>query len=331
MPGARSLESNPEPVEGRGAQPSAPRPTPLTMVSAAVAGDDLHGVAGSAADALGRTVAIALPGLGPPVLWPRGTGASEALRELAEHAAGAIRGRVGLRSARIAELVPVRIGHEIVGIVAALGPDPLEPDQRAWLEAAAAAAAVTALMREAQPGEREGSRRILLQALAAGPAVEVSALLAQARRWGVELGGGAVALCAQQRVEPAGATATELPDHSNALLADVGGGRALALVPYSPAAGGEAAIRDLVAELGSRGLRVAVSAPRRNPSAIHEALREAELLIELAASSGALLAGQEETYRLLIGVLLRDPEQLESLRETTISPSRPTTPSTTPN
>jgi purine catabolism regulator len=32
------------------------------------------------------------------------------------------------------------------------------------------------------------------------------------------------------------------------------------------------------------------------------------------------MPGQEETYRLLIGVLLRDPAELESLRASTISP-----------
>ena len=72
----------------------------------------------------------------------------------------------------------------------------------------------------------------------------------------------------------------------------------------------------LADELAARGMEVALSAPRRDPAALHEALREAQLLVEL----GALLAGQEETYRLLIGVLLRDSGELEQLRASTISP-----------
>ena len=44
------------------------------------------------------------------------------------------------------------------------------------------------------------------------------------------------------------------------------------------------------------------------------------LLAELAAVPDAGVAGQEETYRLLIGVLLRDPSELEQLRASTISP-----------
>jgi PucR family transcriptional regulator, purine catabolism regulatory protein len=67
-------------------------------------------------------------------------------------------------------------------------------------------------------------------------------------------------------------------------------------------------------------MEVALSAPRRQPSLLHEALREAMLLAELSAVPDTALGGQEETYRLLIGVLLRDPEELELLRSRTISP-----------
>jgi purine catabolism regulator len=63
-----------------------------------------------------------------------------------------------------------------------------------------------------------------------------------------------------------------------------------------------------------------VSVPRREPALLREAVREAMLLSELACAPEAGLAGQEETYRLLIGVLLRDPEELELLRSSTITP-----------
>jgi purine catabolism regulator len=46
---------------------------------------------------------------------------------------------------------------------------------------------------------------------------------------------------------------------------------------------------------------------------------EAELLAELAASADGAFAGHEETYRLLIGVLLRDRRELEQLRDRTIA------------
>ncbi len=280
------------------------------MVSAAVAGDDLQSIAGSASDALGCPVAIALPTLGPPVVWPDGSGTLEALRELVDHAAATIGGERPAASRWIADLVPVRIGQRSVGAVAALSRDRLTLDERGWLEAAAAAAAVTALLRDVQDGERESSHRAMLLALAAGPPGDVSALVIQARRLGVELTAGAVAVGAQG---PENVTQAELPVAPGRLLADIGGGRVIALLPLGAASDAEAG--ELAAELAARGMRVVVSAPRRAPGDLHDALREAELLLELSGP----LAGHEETYRLLLGVLLRSRGELESLRESTIS------------
>jgi sugar diacid utilization regulator len=285
------------------------------MVSGAVAGDDLQSVAGSASDALGRPVAIALPALGAPVVWPPEASAPEAVRELLEHTAAITRGEALEPPRGIADSVPIRIGHEVVGIVAAVGENPLKAEQRAWLEAAAAAAAVTVLMRASQEGDLEGSRRALLRGLAAGRAADVTTLVGQARRLGFDLGSGAVALCAQA---PPDVAAAELPAHASALIADVGCGRVLGLAPLAAATRGDAEL--LAAELAARGMTVAVSTPRRTPAVLHEAFREAELLVELASHPDASLAGQEETYRLLIGVLLRDPDELELLRERTIAP-----------
>jgi hypothetical protein len=272
------------------------------MVSAAVAGDDLQSVAGSASEALGRPVAIALPALGAPVLWPPDASPPEAVDQLAAHAAAVIRGETAERPHAIADSVPIRIGHEVVGIVAALGEDLLQAEQTAWLEAAAAAAAVTSLMRESQKGELEGSRRALLRALATGPPADMAMLVGQARRLGIDLGSGAVAICAQRPPE----NAAELPAHPASVLAEVGGGRILGLLPLSDAAG--AGLEAFAAELRALGIEVALSSPRRDPATLHEALREAELLVELASRPEALYSGPKETYRLLIGVLLRNPE-----------------------
>jgi sugar diacid utilization regulator len=205
-----------------------------------------------------------------------------------------------------------------VGIVATApvsGPAMTESpsvDAHAWLEAAAAAAAVTALMREARAGNAEESRRALLRALSIGPPGDVTALVGHARRLGFDLSSGAVAICAQdQPGDPAG----EPLESRDALLAELGGGHILGLVP-----GGAGAAAELVAELQSRGMRVALSGRRKDPHTLHDAVREAELLLELSSVAGASLSGQEETYRLLIGVLLRNPEEVASLRAGTISP-----------
>jgi len=92
------------------------------------------------------------------------------------------------------------------------------------------------------------------------------------------------------------------------------------LVPLAGEEDGEGQAATLAASLGEAGFEVGVSGPRRQPALLHEAVREAMLLAELASAPDAAFAGQEDTYRLLIGVLLRDPHELELLREHTISP-----------
>ena len=152
---------------------SAPRSTPLTLVAGAVAGDTLESVAASVADALGCPVAIAIPAHGPPVVSPPGSLTDEAI-------------------AAIDDAVPVRIGEQVVGIVAA-GAGGASAERRAWLEAAAAAASVTALIKDA-PGPDSGAA--LVAEVAAGPPGDLPDVLARARRLGVDLSAGGVALSA---------------------------------------------------------------------------------------------------------------------------------------
>ena len=291
------------------------------MVSGAVAGDDLQSVARAAAAALGSPVAIAIPALGEPVVSPPGALEADSVGALLEHARATIRGDAGAVPAAIAEAVAVRIGEEVVGIVvAAAGPDEAHPtlERRAWLEAAAAAAAVTALMRDSHEGSLEGSRAALVHELGAGRPADVAGLIGRARRLGFELEGGAVAICAQSASGDNPVLAEQLAANPSALLADIGHGRVLGLLSLTSTTGTDTA-ETFAQALTVRGMTVALSTPRRDPATLHEALREAELLVELTAPPDAPLAGQEETYRLLIGVLLRDPDELELLRARTIS------------
>jgi PucR C-terminal helix-turn-helix domain/GGDEF-like domain len=189
-------------------------------------------------------------------------------------------------------------------------------EQRAWLEATAAAASVTALIGEAHHSDDDDARAALLLELASAPTEDLADLLARAHRLGCELGSGASALCAQSEgSRSTGTSAVELTA-SGILVADTGNGTLLGLVP----AGSETDGEELAARLRADGMTVALSAPRRDPGALHEAVREAELLVKLAGTSEGPVLGQEETYRLLIGVLLRDPDELAQLRERTISP-----------
>jgi purine catabolism regulator len=102
---------------------------------------------------------------------------------------------------------------------------------------------------------------------------------------------------------------------SPALVASRPGGRVLALAPMTD---GHPSPAELAELLRAGGFEVCMSSPRRDPALLYPAVVEAELLVELAAPSSP--AGQDETYRLLIGVLLRDRSELEQLREHTITP-----------
>ena len=165
----------------------------MTLVAGAVAGDTLESVAASVADALGCPVAIAIPAHGAPVVSPPGSLTDATATAIAAHAAAVGAGSHAPAPSAIAESVPVRIGEQVVGIVAAgvaapRGAGGASAERRAWLEAAAAAASVTALIREA-PGADSGEA--LVAELAAGPVDDLRGALARARRLGVDLSIGA--------------------------------------------------------------------------------------------------------------------------------------------
>jgi hypothetical protein len=319
MQRAGASESNRQAVTGRGSERSEPRPTPLTLVSGALAGDDLHRVAASAAKALGRPVVVAIPALGEPIVAPAGSIAAELFADLSSFAAAIVEGEAAQVPGIIVEPVPVRIGPRVVGIAAAGSQTPARiavAEQRAWLEATAAAASVTALIRGPQQPPAEDGHASLLWELLAGPAEDLPGFLARARRLGVELSAGAVAICAQRAQGANGLVPRAVAAEHGALLAETPGGRVLGLSPSS--AGHDAAA--IAGHLRELGMTVAVSTLRRDPGTLHEAVREAQLLLELAQSPEVQRCGQDETYRLLIGVLLRDPEELAQLRATTIAP-----------
>ncbi len=315
---ARPLESDPHSADDRGAADAASRSSPLEVVSAAVAGEDLHGLASTASDALGRPVAVVIPALGEPLAAPGGSIADPDVREIVRYAAALIADEETEPPAVIADAVPVRIGQQIIGIAAATGVEEALSGAdaaaiRAWLEATAAASAITALMRSAEEGGLEGSRRALLQALGAGPPANVDAFVSHARRLGFDLSAGAVAICARPS---RGNGSAELPTGNQALVADLANGRIYGLVPLASTLAVDGSLQALVSEFAEAGMEVALSSPRRDPAALHHALREAELLLEL----GCPPVGQDQTYRLLVGILFRDPAELEQLRSQTISP-----------
>jgi PucR C-terminal helix-turn-helix domain len=291
--------------------------SPLAIVSSAVAGDGLERVARAASEALGHPVAIILPSVGPPVVWPAGALPADVLEGLVEHAVALAAGAAGDPPMAVGHVEPIRIGQAVVGVVtttagllrAGAGAAPAD-----WLEATAAAAAVTRLMQGGADGEEADLARALVGALVAAPPVEIQALLADGHRLGVDLSAGAIAICIRGRATD------ELLEGDGAVLAELGRGRTVGLLSLTDERVAERRAATVSERLSAGGLAVGVSGPRRQPALLHEAIREAMLLAELAGAPEAVLAGQEETYRLLIGVLLRDPEEVEQLRAHTISP-----------
>jgi PucR C-terminal helix-turn-helix domain len=331
MQRARSVEGSLRSAQGREADASASRPTPLTLVAGAVAGDSLGSVAAIVAGSLSCPVAIAIPALGEPVVEPAGALTAAAAEALVAYAAGVIAAAEVAVPELVADAVAVQIAEQVVGIVAAvtIGESDGPPasgvtagERRAWLEAAAAAASVTALIREAHAAEPGGSAADLLAELSSGPPLDLQAFLARGRRLGVELSAGGIAISAR-RVAGDGselaltradrALTGDLGGMADGLIATRGRDRVLAIVAADETS------QAITARLREAGLSAAASAARRDPALLHEAVIEAELLGELGVSELAP-AGVQETYRLLIGVLLRERSELEQLRDRTVWP-----------
>src|SRR5947208_5527597 len=109
MQRARRVEEGRQAAGNRGAERSAPRSTPLTIVSGAVAGDDLESLAASASEELGQPVVIAIPGIGEPIVSPGADLAADALAGYVALATDAIDSGTAHRDD---DAVPIRIGDQ---------------------------------------------------------------------------------------------------------------------------------------------------------------------------------------------------------------------------
>jgi hypothetical protein len=314
MARARSAEHSENEGDVRGAAAAAPRSTPLRLVEAAVAGDDLQSVARAAAVALSCTVAIALPTFGLSVQWPAAP--AQALGTVEHYATQLLIDASRPAPPELSHAVPVRLGEELVGVAAAISGNGSVDEAQAWLEAAAAAAAIAALMHRDSDDRLHHARRSFLQTLETLEHVDPDALLAEAQRLGYDFSHGALAVGAA--LQKAGAV--ELgPAAAIALLADVGDQRLLGLLPLS-GEGGDETTEALLTQLRASGLPLVAATPRRSPAELQDALREADMLLELALDERAALSAHEETYRLLVGVLTHSPEELRTLHSGTIAP-----------
>jgi hypothetical protein len=329
MARARSLEHGVHEGDVRGAAVAAPRSTtPLKLVEAAVAGDDLQSVARAAAAALSCTVAIALPVFGLSAHWSASSTPPEALAAVQHYAAALVADNHEPVPPELHDVVPVRLGHDVVGVVAALARDAgsrsradlagdaTDLDPRPWLDATAAAAAIAALMRESSGSDLQHARRAFLQMLEMHSQADPEALLTQARRMGYNFSHGVLGISAAL-----GSGRVDLDALAGAvLLADVGDERLLGLVPLAVGDSRSGTADALLSQLHEAGLPAIASGPRRGAGGLQDALHEAAVLLELLVDGEAMLKAHEETYRLLVGVLIHNPDELLALRSSTIAP-----------
>ena len=134
---------------------------------------------------------------------------------------------------------------------------------------------------------------------------------------GADFSGGAIAIGAIVPVDHA--FIADRRAAGTGLLADANAERLLYVVPLDGDAGTSRS-EELVDYLTAAGLDPIASAPRQSKAAVEDALREAGILVELLADPKATLRAHEPTYRLLISVLLREPEEVLRLRTSTIAP-----------
>jgi sugar diacid utilization regulator len=319
MARARSLENSVHEGDLRGAASAAPRSTPLELVEAAVAGDDLQSIARAAAVALSCTVAIVLPAFGLSAKWPASATPPEAIAGVQHYAAALVSDPDRPPPPDLTDVVPVRLGDDVVGVVAALAGQTGGAEARPWLDAAAAAAAIAALMHDSSGSDLHHARRAFLQMLEMHAQADPDALLTQARRLGYDLSQGALAISAALDANKSFDLETAA---AAALLADVGDQRLLGLVPIAVDGGdsGAGGAEALLAQLRDAGLPAIAAGPRRGPGGLQDALQEAAVLLELVVDDDAMLKAHEETYRLLVGVLIHNPDELLALRTNTVAP-----------
>jgi hypothetical protein len=278
------------------------------MVDAVLAGDGLDAVATLAADAAGGAVAVVLPSVGAAVA---GAAAERRLPAVRRYVVAQLAGQPGAVPPGYVAEAEVRSGEDRLGAIVLLddGRAPAPTADGVLRLAAVAALAATALHDSAGSGPRAAAA--LLDDLRRAP-VDGEAVVARARRLGVDLAAGAVAVRVRADPEHALRVAT-LVDEFGALVA-VRGNAIDALVPGAQRA------HALVGRLEGRAV-VGLSAHEPSPAHLHRALREAALAHALvdAGDAGASDAATG-TWQLLVRVAVSDPASLRRLRDTSIGP-----------
>ena len=286
------------------------------MADAVLAGDGLEAVAALTAEATGGTVAIVLPAVGSAVA---GAGGERRLAAVRRFVAARLAGQPGALPEGYVADAAVDSGGVKVGAVVLLdeGRAPA-PGAQAVLRLAAVAALTLAALRDATAdGPRAAGA--LLEDLRRAP-MEPEALVARARRLGVDLSGGAVALRIAARAAIGPRAAAVVHDVAPAGLILRRGDDVDALLA-GDRAGAEERARAVADRLSAHAV-VAFSAHEPAPGRLHAALREAEVALALVRAGEApptdAAAG---AWQLLVRLAVADPAALWRLCETSVGPA----------
>jgi hypothetical protein len=286
------------------------------MVDAVLGGDGLDAVAALTAEATGGTVAIVLPAIGAAVA---GAGGERRLPAVRRFVSARLAGQPGALPVGYVADAAVGSDGERVGAVVLLddGRPPVAGAQAVLRLAAVAALTVAALGDAATSGPRAAGA--LLEELRRAP-MEPEALVARARRLGVDLSGGAVALRVAAAAGRGSRAAAVVVDVAPAGLVRRRGDTVDALLA-GDRVGAEARARAIAERLSAHGA-VGFSAHEASPGRLHDALRESGVALALVRAGEASPADAAAgTWQLLVRLAIADPAALRRLCDTSVGPA----------
>ncbi len=275
----------------------------------------------------GGPVAIVLPARGLSA-----ASSGNVSRELSRYVAQRLGGGDDPPPEGVEVAVPVRAGANEIGAVLVMTPNGDRPgspaiDSEEVARAAAFAAVAELAVTEARDEVEHQVRASLIEDLRAGR-VEGAEVARRAARLGCELPRGAIVLIAELRSrKPRGAAALVESEWPGALAEPIDQ-LLFAILPAAAvddaAEQATANARRLLLRLRSHG-PAASSSFYSDPGELHQAMREAELVLEVVRRDSRLAEQIEEgagdgVYRLLFRALVADPDEVRSFYDETVAP-----------
>jgi sugar diacid utilization regulator len=301
------------------------------MVADVIAGKTLARVAQLAATAAGGPVTIVVPRLATAVS-SSDTHASSVIHALREWVADRARGRPAVVPRSVSVMVPIRFREQVAGIVALLHDTrPPLPQAMACLEAAAVATLMELAIQEAREETEQRVRGSFLEDVRLREQLSGIEISRRAARLGCDLSRGAMVLCSTVTDDSSHlVVATIAAEHPGAIAEQLGGTvgdprpRVYAVLPSAVGDGSVAATQASARQL-AEGLRqhaiVGLSSFHADPAALGEAIREAELMLDVLRHSREPITEEVGggTYQLLFRMLASHPDEVRAFYESTIA------------